>query len=264
MISYYIEDRNGRRLEIEARKNARREPLEFKPDKQEYKKQGQFGVITRGTFKQASKNISLKFDIVEKSVDDYYFQLNRIAAFLYNQQNAPFYLYSIEKKQRAKVSIDSMKENYANGQETRLGLDCSLTLTMEDALWESTFDSPQTFTGFNGDSFDIILREDAVDSAGIFTITNLDAANNIEFALKLTNGSVVQNIIIAPVGFEQNKSIVLDCFNGKLKLENQFIPNAIIAGGFFPLLPGTNTILYESPSNQQARIETSYRIRRIF
>jgi hypothetical protein len=135
---------------------------------------------------------------------------------------------------------------------------------MEDALWESTFDSPQSFTGFNGDSFDIILREDAVDSAGIFTITNLDAANNIEFALKLTNGSVVQNIIIAPVGFEQNKSIVLDCFNGTLKLENQFIPNAIIAGGFFPLLPGTNTILYESPSNQQARIETSYRIRRIF
>ena len=263
MITYFIENAAGDRLEIQNNQNARRKPIEFKPEKQEYKKQGQFGVITRGTFKQASKTININFDIVEESVEQYYYQLNRIAAFLYNQQNAPFYLYSVERNVRAKVSIDSLKESFVEGLETKLGLNCNLSLSMDDALWESVFDFPEIFTGFSGDSFDISLRDDSVDSAGIFSITNLDPAANIEFALKLTNGSITQNIIIAPVGFILNSVIVLDCFNGTIKLGNQFIPNSIIAGGFFPLLPGINNVLYESPGNKQARIATSYKIRRI-
>jgi hypothetical protein len=263
MITYYIENKRGERLELEQRQNYRRDPLEFKPEKSLYARQGQFGVISRGTFKQASKEINLKFDIVEESIEQYYYQINRIGAFLYDQRNSPFYLYSVERGSRAKISISEIKENYSEGMETKLGLNCSLKVTMEDALWESISEVPEIVTLFNGDSFDIELREDSVDSAGIFKIKNLDSSPNTEFALQLTNGSTVQNIIIAPVGFNENEIITLDCFNGTIRLGNQFIQNRVIAGGFFPLLPGINTILYECPSNQEVEIQSAYRIRRL-
>ena len=264
MITYYLEDRNGSTLSIGSALNPKRSPLQFTPEKQEYKKQGQFGVITRGTFKQASKNIDLKFDVIATNITDYYFQLNSIASFLYNQQNAPFYLYSIEKNVRAKVSVDGIKENFKEGLETKLGIDCTLSLTMEDALWESSEAIEGTTDLLNLGSININLGADVVDSAGVFTLTNLDPANNIQFGLQLLNGSISQNIIIAPSGFTQNSVIVLDCFNGTIKLNDQFIPNSITAGGFFPLLPGLNTITYESPANQEIRIATSYRTRKIF
>ena len=68
MISYYIQNRKGEVLHFQD-KNARREPLEFKPNKQSYAKQNQFGVITRGSFKQAEKKISLKFNLIAESPD---------------------------------------------------------------------------------------------------------------------------------------------------------------------------------------------------
>jgi len=264
MITYYLENRNGDQLAIGSNLNPRRDPLQFKPEKQEYMKQGQFGVVTRGTFKQASKNIDLKFNIIPSDVTDYYFKLNSIASFLYNQQNAPFYLYSIQRGVRAKVSISGIKENFKEGLETKLGIDCTLSLTMEDALWESAEVIPGSNDLFNGGNFDIELGSDVVDSAAIFTLTNLDAANNVQFGLQLTNGSIIQNVVISPTGFSTGSVIVFDCFNGTIKLNDQFIPNSIIAGGFFPLLPGTNNILYESPANQEMTIATSYRSRRPF
>lgn len=263
MITYYIENNKGNRLEMPERQNYRRQPLSFKPEKSQYKKQGQFGVITRGTFKQASKELTLRFDVVEESVEQYYYQINRIGAFLYDQRNAPFYLYSVERKTRAKISISELKENYQAGLETKLGLDCSLTVTMDDALWETTSESPQVDTLASGESFVIDVRDDCVDSAAVFSIKNLSVSNNTEFALQLSNDDLVQNIIVSPTGFVQNSIIEIDNFNGTIKLDDQFIPNAITLGGFFPLLPGINRILYECPGANLAEISSVYRLRRL-
>lgn len=259
MITYFIENSIGEVLSLSSN-NVRREPLSFKPEKRMYAKQNQFGSISRGTFKQGSKEITLMFNNVSTSIEDYYYTINRIAAFLYNQLNAPFYLYSVERKKRCKVSISDLQEAFVPGNEASLGLDSRLILTMEDAFFESISDELSSVILDNGESFTIDIRDDSVESGAIFEITNLSVGDNVEFALLNENGTFRQNIIITPTGFSQNKKITLDCFEGSIKLEDQFISNSIIAGNYFPLLPGSNKITYECPEGKQVQIDYTFKV----
>lgn len=262
MISYFIQNRKGDTLSFSGL-NPRRGPLEFKPEKQSYGKQNQFGVITRGSFKQGKKTISLRFDVVAESPDQYYFELNRIGAFLYNQYNAPFYLYSVERRVRAKVSIENLKENFKESLETKLGLDCVLDLTMEDALWETNSDVTEAKTLANGDFIDVVIGEDAVDCAPIFTLTNVDSADNTEFALSVLNDDFAANMLIAANTFKPSSIFEIDCANAKLTLDSVSMGPSLIAGNYFPLLPGTNRITYECKTNQPVLLKAAYRIRRL-
>lgn len=263
MISYYIQNRKGEVIDFEGL-DSKREPLEFKPNKQSYAKQNQFGVITRGSFKQAEKKLSLKFNIIAESPDQYYYKLNSIAAFLYNQYNAPFYIYSVERRVRAKISITSLKENFLEGHEARLGLDCFLELQMEDALWESVSALPVIKELANGESIEINIGADTVESAPIFEIKNLDALVNPEFALSVVNDDFSANIIVANTGFSTDKIFKIDCADGKIFLDSIASSPSIIAGNYFPLLPGKNIITYECKTNQSIQMNASYRYRRLF
>lgn len=263
MITYYLENRKGQQFSFDSL-NPRRSPLEFKPEKQTYGKQNQFGVITRGSFKQPEKKLSLKFDVVAESPDEFYFKLNQLAAFLYNQYNAPFYIYSVERRVRAKVSLEMIKENFKEGLETILGLDCVLELTMDDALWETSVNIDDEKILANGDTIEIDVGEDTVECAPIFQVLNIDSGINPEFALSVKNDDFGANMVLAANNFLPNSLFEVNCIDGKLNIDNISVAPAMIAGNYFNFLPGKNIVKYECKTNQSVKIKISYRLRRIF
>lgn len=264
MISYFIENRFGERLTFSETNNPRRDPISFTPDKQLFGKQNQFGVISRGSFKEASKKLVIKFDIAVESPEQYYYELNRIAAFLYNPFFRPFYVYSIERAVRAKVSIGKLIENFNPGLETKIAIGNSLELDMEDALWESGTSTPISKILANGQTLEVFLRDDFVETAPLISIMNPNAAIIPEFAISMENRDFAANFVIANNDFAQNKTITVDCASGNVKLGDSFINPSLIAGNVFSLFSGKNIIRYEAPLGLAVKLSCEYRSRVIF
>lgn len=264
MITYQIENRFGEFLTFDTERNVRRSPLQFTAEKQLYAKQNQFGVLSRGSGKEASKKIKLDFDIVVATPAEYYFELNRIASFLTNNFYKPFYLHSIERGVRAKISIASMKENFPEGLETKIALKNSIELDMEDALWESTEFVPVSGTLNNGDSITVELTEDTIESAPILEIVNPNVDPITEFAISMQNGDFTANFIIANNGFTTGRKFTIDCANAVISLGDTFSNPSLIAGNVFSLYAGENEITYESPNALPVNLTVKYRKRVIF
>ncbi|PJZ87938.1 phage distal tail protein [Leptospira levettii] len=265
MITYQIENRFGDFLTFDPDRNVKRNPLQFTAEKQLYSKQNQFGVLSRGSGKESSKKIKLDFDIVVNTAAEYYFELNRIASFLTNNFYKPFYLHSIERGVRAKISIASMKENFPEGLETKISLKNSIELDMEDALWEAVDYEIQEKYGLNsGSSISVELTQDTIESAPIIEIVNPNVDPITEFAISIKNGDFTANFIIANNGFTEGRKFTIDCANAIIQLGDTFSNPSLIAGNVFSLYAGTNEITYESPNALPVNLTVKYRKRVIF
>ena len=246
-MRFVLENKDAAQFEIDDR---------FKPKISPYRRRskvsdrfsGDGGVIL-GDQHIDARTIDFKFHIVVENHGEndkeYFDQWNDLIGFL-APENEPFYLVDTDNDRRAKIALDEADDDMAEGLEFIIGEANKLSLHMLDGMWEDYAATTVSATLLSGQNV-------SVDNQGkfnAFAIIRLTPISpNAEFVVRNTTTgaqfTVTANTFFPGTLFEINAvtgDVTLD--DGLTVTDQSF---ALADGsGLIQLLPGSNTITYES------------------
>jgi len=207
--------------------------------------------------------------------------LNTIESF-FRPDKRPYYLTDVARAHRAEIVLRENKIAHDNGLRDRVALNCSMTLEMVDALWESLdeFGFPggpgsQTggaTTGGTGTGtaagVGILLQDEnefTITNTGLFDAFPLFyvvAQNNV-VSFTLRNLTADGAMTFDHNSFLSGALVILDSVAGTITIDGVDRSAGLSAGGLLRLLPGANTFRYESDGGD-VRFEAVWRTRHAY
>lgn len=233
-------------------------PIEIKYDNN-FVRLGNTAYEKRGLDVVSQRDVSVSFTNISEYDLGYDLFINAGIAFF--REDGPYYMEDLVTNKRFRVSLEDVKIKEDKGYEKRKG-DIQFNFNIIDSFPESLLETTTSGSLDSNNSFEIELPSYTSETPFSITLAN-STASNTDFYLELTNRDIIGNIRITEIGYVSGTSIKIDSLRGTCVLlpENINIKKSILAGTFFLLRKGTNTIYYKSLTGIPVDYTVSYRVR---
>lgn len=209
----------------------------------------QGGYDLLGDGRVVDRKINLRFsyvgsgDTTQEQVDDVYLQLNTLSSF-FRKQDAPFYLYNLERNVRARVYGD-FSPKHQEGNEYLILTEGRFQLDMLDNAWEdSTATATATATLDSGDIVDLTLPAYSEDVFPVITLTakaDSETQFSIETGRNDSSGfTPLRAILIIEPLFTTGREIEINAEDGRVYFEGNDKTSSIVGYGVPPHLDRRN------------------------
>lgn len=212
-----------------------------------------------------SRTITFMFPLLSQSDSAYRTAINALAG-IFSPRNKPWYLYDATNNIRTEIELQSIDPKVGKPGNQRRYSTVRCSFYMPRGMWEDsieTADNQSPTDGWTDQDTWTIDIDSAFPAFPIVEVTPMVVVSSALDNFTIYNDTQDAAFEISDSSLTEGLTITIDTRDGTITLSGVSRVQSLTSGGMIKLLPGTNTLRFES-ARGAAQVNVRYRERYAF